>query len=71
MKILVYSFNDKLGDGLQKISFLQKLKKIYPSSFITYTTTNTTTLDSLKWNGSDWVNSFEGTYNPGFWRVYL
>ena len=33
--------------------------------------TNTLTLDSLKWNGSDWVNSFEGTYNPGFWRVYL
>lgn len=33
--------------------------------------TNTTTLDSLKWNGSTWVNSFEGTYNPGFWRVYL
>ncbi len=33
--------------------------------------TNTTTLDSLKWNGTDWVNSYEGTYNPGFWRVYL
>ena len=33
--------------------------------------TNTTTLDSLKWNGTNWVNSFEGTYNPGFWRVYL
>ena len=33
--------------------------------------TNTTTLDSLKWNGSEWVNSFEGTYNPGFWRIYL
>ncbi len=33
--------------------------------------TNTTTLDSLKWNGTQWVNSFEGTYNPGFWRVYL
>ncbi len=33
--------------------------------------TNTTTLDSLKWTGTDWVNSFEGTYNPGFWRVYL
>ncbi len=47
MKILVYSFNDKLGDGLQKISFLQKLKKIYPSSSITYTTTNTTTLKKI------------------------
>ena len=43
MKILVYSFNDKLGDGLQKISFLQKLKKIYPK-LIYYTTTGTTTL---------------------------
>ena len=34
-------------------------------------TTNTTTLDSLKWTGSQWINSFEGTYNPGFWRLYL
>ena len=34
MKILVYSFNDKLGDGLQKISFLQKLKKYIPSSLL-------------------------------------
>jgi len=44
MKILVYSFNDKLGDGLQKVSFLQKLKEIYPIASITYTTTKTTTL---------------------------
>ena len=33
--------------------------------------TNTTTLDRLKYNGTAWVNAFEGTYNPGFWRVYL
>jgi hypothetical protein len=33
--------------------------------------TNTTTLDSLKWTGSQWVNSYEGTYNPGFWRIYI
>ena len=33
--------------------------------------TNTQTLDSLKWTGSEWINSYEGTYNPGFWRVYL
>jgi len=33
--------------------------------------TNTTTLDRLKYNGTTWVNAFEGTYNPGFWRVYL
>ena len=47
MKILVYSFNDKLGDGLQKVSFLQQLKKIYPDSHITYTTTQTTTLRKI------------------------
>jgi len=34
-------------------------------------TTNLTTLDSLKWTGTEWINSFEGTYNPGFWRLYL
>lgn len=33
--------------------------------------TNTTTGDKLKWNGSEWVNAFEGTYNPGFWRIYM
>ena len=44
MKILIYSFNDKIGDGLQKVSFLQEMKRIYPNSHITYTTTNTTTL---------------------------
>ena len=44
MKILIYSFNDKIGDGLQKITFIQTLKKIFPQSQITYTTTNTTTL---------------------------
>ena len=47
MKILIYSFNDKLGDGLQKISFLQFLKKIYPNSYISYTTTQTTTLRTI------------------------
>ena len=44
MRILIYSFNDKIGDGLQKITFIQKIKEIYPDSYITYTTTNTTTL---------------------------
>jgi len=34
-------------------------------------TTNLTTVDSLKWTGIEWINSFEGTYNPGFWRLYL
>ena len=44
MKILIYSFNDKIGDGLQKITFLQKLKETYPNSLIYYTTSQTTTL---------------------------
>ena len=47
MRILIYSFNDKIGDGLQKITFIQCLKKIYPKSHITYTTTNSTTLKTL------------------------
>jgi len=44
MKILIYSYNDKIGDGLQKISFLQQIRNAYPNAKITYTTTNTTTL---------------------------
>ena len=44
MKILVYSFNDKIGDGLQKVTFIQTLKEIFPQSHLTYSTTNTTTL---------------------------
>lgn len=34
-------------------------------------TSNLTTKDKLKWNGSQWINAFEGTYNPGYWRIYL
>ena len=34
-------------------------------------TTNITTADRLKYNGTEWVNAFEGTYNPGFWLIYL
>jgi ADP-heptose:LPS heptosyltransferase len=44
MKILIYSYNDKIGDGLQKVSFLQQIRITYPNAFITYSTTNTTTL---------------------------
>lgn len=47
MRILVYSFNDKLGDGLQKISFIQSLKKYYPKAIIDYTTSHTTTLRTV------------------------
>jgi len=34
-------------------------------------TTNLNTLDKLKWTGEQWINAYEGTYNPGFWRIYL
>lgn len=27
--------------------------------------------DQLEWTGTEWVNSHEGIYNPGFWRLYL
>lgn len=37
----------------------------------THFTTNTTTFDKLKWTGNQWVNAYEGIYNPGFWRIYL
>ena len=33
--------------------------------------TNTATSDQLEWNGTDWFNSYEGIYNPAFWRLYL
>ena len=59
MKILIYSFNDKIGDGLQKITFLQELKRIYPNSIIYYTTTQTTTLkDKLNPLVKNIVNEF-------------
>ena len=24
-----------------------------------------------KWTGTAWVNAIEGTYKPGYWRIYL
>ena len=27
--------------------------------------------DQLEWTGEEWVNSHEGIYNAGFWRLYL
>tara|TARA_B100000927_G_scaffold205936_1_gene167156 strand:- start:712 stop:1689 length:978 start_codon:yes stop_codon:yes gene_type:complete len=47
LKILIYSFNDKLGDGLQKVSFIQNVKKSFPNSSITYTTTQKTTFKDI------------------------
>lgn len=33
--------------------------------------TNVASSDQLEWTGSEWINSFEGVYNAGFWRLYL
>lgn len=27
--------------------------------------------DQLEWSGEEWVNSHEGIYNAGYWRLYL
>jgi len=32
---------------------------------------NTLSDDQLEWTGSEWINSYEGVYNAGFWRLYL
>ena len=33
--------------------------------------TNVATQDQLEWSGSEWLNSNEGVYNAGYWRLYL
>mgnify|MGYP001581165669 FL=1 len=33
--------------------------------------TNVSSNDQLEWNSKEWVNSYEGTYNSGYWRIYL
>ena len=33
--------------------------------------TNTFTTKQSKWTGKTWISSYEGEYNPGFWRLSL
>ena len=33
--------------------------------------TNVSSSDQLEWNGNEWINSYEGIYNSGYWRIYL
>ena len=33
--------------------------------------TNVATNDQLEWSGKEWLNSNEGVYNAGYWRLYL
>ena len=32
---------------------------------------NNYTNKQFKWDGSNWISSYEGVYNPGFWRLVL
>lgn len=41
------------------------------SANTTHYVTNVSSQDQLEWTGEKWVNSFEGIYNPGYWRLYL
>ena len=47
--------------------------KVFDSANINNTeyVTNISSGDQLEWNGTEWVNSNEGIYNPGYWRIYL
>lgn len=46
---------------------------VFDSSNINTTeyVTNIATQDQLEWNGKEWLNSNEGIYNAGYWRLYL
>lgn len=33
--------------------------------------TNNYTSKQFKWDGTDWISSHEGVYNPGYWRLVL
>ena len=37
----------------------------------THYVVNVSSNDQLEWNAKEWVNSYEGVYNAGFWRLYL
>ena len=32
---------------------------------------NNYTNKQFKWDGTNWISSYEGVYNPGFWRLVL
>ena len=32
---------------------------------------NSTTSKQFEWTGEEWIDSYEGIYRGGFWRVYL
>ena len=36
-----------------------------------YYVTNTNTSKQYRWHENSWISSYEGEYNPGFWRLTL
>jgi hypothetical protein len=46
---------------------------VFNSTAITSTqyVTNDFTSKQFKWTGSTWISSYEGEYNPGYWRLVL
>jgi hypothetical protein len=46
---------------------------VFNSAAITSTqyVTNDFTSKQFKWTGSSWISSYEGEYNPGYWRLVL
>lgn len=46
---------------------------VFNSAAVTSTqyVTNDFTSKQFKWTGSAWISSYEGEYNPGFWRLVL
>lgn len=33
--------------------------------------TNNTTSEQYRWDGTEWISSYQGVYNPGYWRLIL
>jgi hypothetical protein len=46
---------------------------VFNSAAVTSTqyVTNDFTSKQFKWTGSSWISSYEGEYNPGYWRLVL
>lgn len=46
---------------------------VFNSTAVTSTqyVTNDFTSKQFKWTGSTWISSYEGEYNPGYWRLVL
>lgn len=41
------------------------------SATLTHYMKNSHTSEQYKWNGTMWISSWQGTYNPGYWRLVL